>query len=256
MKVLLLLAVCFVKLISFRYRSPRLFVRKASSPRFRNFDGVIEESKQLLNTRHTSEDVVKVALALQKKEKEKEKEIAVKQKEMESALHVQELQLNMSMQASFYKHQISSIISKRNALEQFFKLIIVQATNTASPVHKIIDAKNATIAVKEFKKQLAGRSFGPSMTSVNNLLLDQDIQKSVWSALQLDPSCRFPVLSRSQLLYGILSEPVHNSQGSTIFVADDDPPDIQQFFKELAKLLSREVDIYDHILAQAVQWSK
>ena len=90
-------------------------------------------------------------------------------------------------------------------------------------------------------KKLCDQAFGnkPRMSTINSVL----VMPTVNAVLQPLIGYRVPIpMFRSQLLYGYLSDYIHEGDLQRIFLGSDDPCSL--FFHELARLLEIDVDVY------------
>ena len=88
--------------------------------------------------------------------------------------------------------------------------------------------KNSSVEIQKIL-----RDKYPKMSDINRFLLRKDVQDFVWNYLGMPLDCPFPIFDRT-LLYGTISEIVHNPDITTILCSDMDPPGMVCFFEALA----------------------
>ena len=84
----------------------------------------------------------------------------------------------------------------------------------------------------------------PKMKRVNDLLRRKSVKDVVWKVFGFDRTCNFPDFGE-ELLYGGVSDIVHNPGIRTIYVSDMDPIGYNCFFGLLASHQRRPFSTYD-----------
>ena len=75
----------------------------------------------------------------------------------------------------------------------------------------------------------------PSMSSINKLLLNENVQKYAWEKLSIDKNVIFPSFSE-RIIYGELSEMIHRPELNMLYMSDIEFTSIQDFFKCLCNV--------------------
>lgn len=90
------------------------------------------------------------------------------------------------------------------------------------------------------------------MTELNRLLLaNDDLRIAAWKYMGLPQDLRLPHFDESpELLYGILSEAMHSSNGAYVYISDKAPAVEAEFFKNLARVFRKELETYNQDLAE------
>jgi hypothetical protein len=81
------------------------------------------------------------------------------------------------------------------------------------------------------------RGLYPRMATVNKLCLIPNVKKAIWSQLALE-DCAVPGLG-DNLLYGGISEKIHNPNFPAIVVSNLESPEYKSFFNMLALFLKK-----------------
>lgn len=118
---------------------------------------------------------------------------------------------------------------------------VSQAATTAFDEKRIgkKDLKNAT--------KLGGN---PTMTALNKLLLDPNIRAAFWNHMNLEQDLPLPTFPAT-VLYGAVSEPIHQPGFSAIFLSDSADSALLNFCKALAKINHISVVLFDENAAVA-----
>jgi hypothetical protein len=83
------------------------------------------------------------------------------------------------------------------------------------------------------------------MTVVNRVLVIEECRCAVWRALGLDLSVPLPVLNTERLLYGRVSDIVHDPGLQNVFVANSCHKDFKSFIAGICVLFKREMVEFD-----------
>lgn len=210
---------CFVQTAKFQPKRPdRRHHVSMSANEFVNM------AQTLLGVTTCDENVTKVALALQAKEMEKEKGMALK--EMEKAMALKEMEMENSAAVRYRHLQYKYLsVSSRFWLEQLF-----------SDFQKFAHSRFSWKGER-------------SMTKINKFLVNNDL---VWQqfvaneSLSLTPPVNesFPSLPDA-ILYGALSEQVHQPPGLAVLNLTDPPyPEHVYLLRDLGVHYSKKLNLF------------
>ena len=91
----------------------------------------------------------------------------------------------------------------------------------------------------------------PSMSMVNRVLREDKVWRAVLTELNLNPGTVLPTFSEN-LLYGVMSDRVHNPDLSNIIVSDRSSKEYKFFFSELSVLIDIPYKEFDEMLTENV----
>ena len=86
------------------------------------------------------------------------------------------------------------------------------------------------------------------MSAVNSVLKEPQVFEAVWAHFKLDRAFPLPDFDES-MLYGAVSEIIHNPSIREIIVSDASSGQYRGFFGELARYNKRSVVLFDEMLA-------
>lgn len=76
------------------------------------------------------------------------------------------------------------------------------------------------------------------MSVMNKAFQKEEIWKAALSDFKLDPNIRFPVFE-ADLLYGVVSERVHNPEIATVILSDKSTREYKEFFQVFGSKFGR-----------------
>lgn len=133
----------------------------------------------------------------------------------------------------------------RQFLELFFGSIVPLVGNSSNPVHKAVEK----YLPDQYRSATA--KF-PKMAVINRLLLNDKVRVEVWKELELPETIRWPTFKAS-LLYGHLSEWVHDQTNTHIIVSSSETSEISSFFAAIGKHYRKIMITYSDELAEAYE---
>lgn len=89
------------------------------------------------------------------------------------------------------------------------------------------------------------------MSMVNRVLREDKVWRAVLTELNLNPGTVLPTFSEN-LLYGVMSDRVHNPDLSNIIVSDRSSKEYKFFFSELSVLIDIPYKEFDEMLTENV----
>eukprot|EP00960_Hanusia_phi_P000826 22571-Hanusia_phi.AAC.1 len=89
----------------------------------------------------------------------------------------------------------------------------------------------------------------PSMSTIENMLKHEGFRKTMWKQLKLPVDLELPAFD-GQLLYGKLSEMIHSSHGTFVYMSEDANPVEKRFFREVCAHFGRDIDFFDRKKAE------
>jgi hypothetical protein len=121
-------------------------------------------------------------------------------------------------------------------LEKFFNDIAQEFRNVSSAIHVVINETATVAQLKNF------RSNDPLKSGINAILQNPKVQSVVWMRFNL--SSELPVFPTT-LLYGALSEIIHNPDVRGLVVSDAATSSYKAFFSDLAGLYKVKYTEYE-----------
>ena len=138
----------------------------------------------------------------------------------------------------------------RYALEFLFRKIIGDMkTNTNKPTPSTTSTKldKARIDVSGLVKACNEKQ--PKMTAINDYFRHN---KDAWSIIAEEyklSGCTFPLISNT-LLYGVVSEAIHNPDMVSVIVSSASTEDYKVFFEEISNLIPFKYKEFDEELSE------
>lgn len=180
------------------------------------------------------------------RDKEMERKLSEKDYEMAMERELSKQNLTASITQAVLMKQLSSL-SQRYCLEYFFDRIVwIYKHEPESCIRLVIDAEDNLNPKEGIVKSL--QSSRPTMTAVNRILLNNKIHDAVWDYFNFEKSCPLPRFSDG-LLYGAISDIIHNPGLKNIFVSSAAGQSYACFFNLLANWQSLPLNEFDEGLA-------
>lgn len=123
-------------------------------------------------------------------------------------------------------------------MELFFQRVI-DLFKCDSDVKAALESSCSSNDIAEMKKP------SPKMTAVNRVLAIEECRCAVWKALGLDLSVPLPALDAERLLYGSVSDIVHDPGLQNVYVANSCHKDFKSFIAVICGLFKSEMVEFD-----------
>ena len=134
----------------------------------------------------------------------------------------------------------------RHALESLFDRCI---SLYRSGDQNLVNAINEADKSGEFKKIV--KSGYPKMSTMNKILLNEALWSIIAVNLGLPVTLKFPNLESSSLIYGVLSDSIHNPDLDRVILSNKSDETFKVFFKALAVMLKKSYFEFDEELSIA-----
>jgi hypothetical protein len=138
-------------------------------------------------------------------------------------------------------------LTNRSVFERFLYDIYQVYKQGNGDVYKAISGS------KLFSKLIdneANKDFPQKQILDKALRDDPVIREAVWTHFNLDENPPYPVLS-NDLLFGTLSNMVHNYHYNAVLISDEAPTEYMTFFKALATYQKRKFELFSAVAAAA-----
>ena len=139
--------------------------------------------------------------------------------------------------------------SYRQVFESFLKDVVEAYKSGTGPIFEAVDSLQ-TSEQKRFRNAAAARY--PSMSSIDETVRIPAMQIAVWEHFHFDQDMVYPVLT-GDLLYGTLSNAVHNKVFKQIPVSDMATDSYKKFIVELGKMYEQTVVEYSELDASTYE---
>jgi hypothetical protein len=144
---------------------------------------------------------------------------------------------------------ICDLFLSRQVFECFLKDIVVAYKNGTNQIFVSVDCLDAADR-KAF--HTAATSRYPSMSAIERAVRNPNFQTAVWKHFGFEEHMKYPVLS-DDLLYGTLSNAVHNKVFKQILVSDIVDDDYKRFFAVLGERYGQKVLEYSEMDASTYE---
>ena len=144
---------------------------------------------------------------------------------------------------------ICVLFSYRQVFELFLKDIVAAYNSGAGPIFDAVGRLDAAEG-KAFRVAAAARF--PSMSAIDRAVRNPIMQKAVWEYFGFEHNMVYPVLS-GDLMYGTLSNAVHNVVFKKIPVSDMADDSYKRFLAVLGNIYHQTVDEYSEMDASTYE---
>ncbi len=131
-------------------------------------------------------------------------------------------------------------------MEAFFSGILLKYRDKQSLIFSVIDG---SCHAEQFRK-LSEEAY-PKMTPINAALKNATIWDAVKIEFNLPTTLRLPNF-RNQLLYGVMSERLHDPDIMNIIVSDKSYKEYKEFFMALCDIVDTQYSEFDEESAEAI----
>ncbi len=139
---------------------------------------------------------------------------------------------------------ICEIYTYRHHLEKLLYELHVLLLNKNSHVAKVIENAKNEHRIAPYVLKGASKVPFPVMKDLNKLLLDSEIRAAFWKHMKFPTDLRLPTFSVS-ILYGVVSEPIHEPGFNAIFLPSNADQVMIDFCLVLAALNQVQVKLFN-----------
>jgi len=122
----------------------------------------------------------------------------------------------------------------RYVVERFFAAVFEAIVANDSIISLVKEKSSEYSNLFDVKKNttIATPKPYPKMSTINKILINEEIQLAIWNVLQIPNTIKMPKFSLS-ILYGRISEMIHFPDIGFVFISDRSDEEYKKFIKQI-----------------------